>query len=483
MSNRLITPIIMAGGSGTRLWPVSREAMPKQFCDLGFGKSLFQKTLKRVENNMLFEKPVIVCSAKHETLVTMQAAQEGVEIGTLICEPEGRNTAAAIALAIESDQRRANSLYLVLASDHEIEDTAQFHADVISSRHTAMEERRIVLFGVKPTALETGYGYLRTGQPIGQSSCREILEFIEKPDAAQVEILVQDATCHWNSGMFFFRKDVVQTEMEIHTPDILRTVKASVDKADRVGKAIYPDAAIFSTVQAISFDYAVMEKTNHAAMKEFNGKWSDLGNWRAILESTGKEGVSNVTRGPVFDHGSNGCLVLSDGPVIGTCGLEDIVVVANRDALLVAHKDTVQGVRNIVDAMKVDAAGTVAAHVFENRPWGRFESLDRGPTHQVKRITVNPGGRLSLQYHFHRSEHWVVVSGVATVTVDDDVQELSACQQIFIPQGAVHRLENFTEEPVEIIEVQYGTYLGEDDIVRVEDVYDRPETDVPARVA
>jgi len=483
MFNRLITPIIMAGGSGTRLWPVSREDMPKQFCDLGFGKTLFQKTLERVQNKMLFDKPIVVCSTQHESVVSMLAADEGVELGKIICEPVGRNTAAAIALASEADEKPENSLYLVLASDHEIDNTAQFHADIVASRQIAMEDRRIVLFGIKPSALETGYGYVRSGEKIGTSKCRSILEFIEKPDSERVEILVQEPNVYWNSGMFFFRKDVLRAEIKRHAPEVINQVRLSLSPVSTDSKVVYPDAKTFGETPAISFDYAVMEKTNSAAIKELDVDWSDLGSWNAIWACRNTDDAQNAKSGAVIDTGSNNCLISTDGPVVGTCGLENIVVVANRDAVLVAHKDKVQDVKTIVEELKETHPSAVKSHASETRPWGRFESLDRGSSHQVKRITVNPGGQLSLQYHFHRSEHWVVVRGIATVTVDDDVQELSPCQQVFIPQGAVHRLENFTDEPVEIIEVQYGTYFGEDDIVRVEDIYNRSENEIRAEVA
>ena len=477
MKTNLITPIIMAGGSGTRLWPLSRQAMPKQFCDLGFENTLFQESLLRMKNKMLFNDPVVVCSAKHEAIVHMQAEEVGIKLGKVICEPVGRNTTAAIALATTALDDPANALYLVSASDHKIHDIELFQADVIAARQTAMEEKSIVLFGVKPTSLETGYGYVRAGAKIGNTKSHEILEFIEKPPLSTVEILVQEANIFWNSGMFFFRKDVVETELNVLAPEIFEQVQRAVAKGTKVGDTIHPDEAAFVSVKDISFDFSVMEKTRRAAISPLSSSWSDLGSWKAVWENKAKDVNGNVLSGSVVDSYSKNCIVTSDGPVVGTCGLEDVVVVANRDAVLVCHKEMVQGVKNIVEEMKVEAPHTVRSHAGENRPWGDFQSLDHGDSHQVKRITVKPGGQLSLQYHYHRSEHWIVVKGTATVTVDDDVRQLTACQQIFIPQGAVHRLENFTDEPVEIIEVQYGSYLGEDDIVRVEDVYNRPATE------
>lgn len=474
MNSKLVTPIIMAGGSGTRLWPLSREDSPKQFCDLGLGGSLFQNTLKRVQNALLFDKPVVVCSAKHESIVRMQAEEIGVELAQIICEPFGRNTAAAITLPLLADTNTENKLVLVLPSDHKIEDTQQFQSDVIAARNTATEARRLVLFGIRPNALETGFGYVRSGETIGFSQSREIVEFVEKPSAERVELLVQEPNVFWNSGMFFFSKNVFIEQMQLHAPDVLDAVQKSLPKDTAQSGTIYPDATKFANVPDISFDYAIMEKTNVAAICDLHSGWSDLGSWNSIWESKELDKNANALSGNVIDSGSKGCLISSDGPVVGTCGLEDIVVVANKDAVLVSHKNNSQNVKDIVATLKTKSSQTIKSHSGETRPWGKFESLDRGESHQVKRITVEPSGRLSLQYHFHRSEHWVVVKGIATVTVDDEVKNLGPCQQIFIPQGAVHRLENYTDEPVEIIEVQYGSYLGEDDIVRVEDVYDRP---------
>jgi len=483
MQSNLITPIIMAGGAGTRLWPLSREDMPKQFCDLGFEDTLFQESLKRVQNNMLFRKPIIVCSAKHEILVRMQAEAIDIELGMVICEPFGRNTAAAIALAMVSSDGPENGLYLVTPSDHKIGNSENFQAGIITARQAAMEEKRIVLFGIEPDAVETGYGYIRSGSKIKSSPCMDILEFIEKPELERVEILVQEPNVFWNSGMFFFRKDVFEQEMMLHAPDVLTCVRRVISKSSNINSTVHPDPVAFKRVPNISIDYAVMEKTNATAICELDTSWTDLGSWKAMWESKPCDDAGNVTSGSVVDVGSDRCLISTDGPVVATCGLEDVVVVANRDAVLVCHKDTSQGVKDIVSELKTSASPTVKFHASETRPWGRFESLDRGETHQVKRITVKPGGQLSLQYHFHRSEHWVVVSGIATVTVDEDVQQLGPCQQVFIPQGAIHRLENFTDETVEIIEVQYGTYLGEDDIVRVEDIYDRPANEECEKVA
>ncbi len=473
MNSRLITPIILAGGKGTRLWPMSREALPKQFCDIGQEQTLFQSSLSRVDNRLIFNPAIVICNEQHAETATAQANELGVTLSMVVCEPAGRNTAPAIALSVEASKHPSDHLYLVMPSDHAINDKQLFQQTITAARSAAADKYRIVTLGKEPDYAETGFGYIRAGDVLENTTCAEIASYIEKPERKNAEMLVQENDVFWNVGMFFFRGDTLFSELERLTPKMLKEIRSSVRNGIRTGNRFVPEASAFKACENISFDYAVMEKTNRGAITTLKSDWSDMGSWAALWELSGKDTDRNCIKGNVIDVDSEGCMISSDGPFVGTCGLTDIVVVANRDAVLVAPRRNAQGIKNLVSAMRKKNNPVIKAHAGETRPWGSFESLDKGENHQVKRIEVKPGGQLSLQYHFHRSEHWIVVKGTATVTVDTEVCELGPCQQIFIPQGAVHRLENFTDEPVEIVEVQYGDYLGEDDIVRVEDVYDR----------
>ena len=479
MTHKRITPIILAGGSGTRLWPLSRQDMPKQFCSIENQESLFQKSLSRVDNDDMFNPPIIVCSSSHQTIVSTQLLESKKEVAMTILEPEGRDTAAAIALAVQLASSEASEQFLVMPSDHEIGNIEGFQKTLKQAQSIVSNHDRIITLGIEPAYPETGFGYIRAGQALGNSNCNELLEFIEKPNAETAEILVQEKNIFWNAGIFFFSDVVIRSEFLKHSAGIFNDVARSIAMGKWDGKTFRPDAQEFLKVNAVSLDYAIMEKTEFAGVAPLQSDWSDMGSWNTVWDIAEKNTDQNVVAGTSYSHDTQRCFIQSDGPVVGVCGLEDVVVVANRDAVLVTSRENPQGVKKLVEQMKLDEASVVKSHAGENRPWGRFDSLDKGETHQVKRIEVKPGGQLSLQYHFHRSEHWIVVKGVATVTVDEEVTQLIPGQQVFIPQGAVHRLENFTDEPVEIIEVQYGTYFGEDDIVRVEDVYNRSATEKP----
>jgi len=480
MTHKRITPIILAGGSGTRLWPLSRENMPKQFCAIEGEKSLFQKTLGRVANEEIFASAIIVCSHAHHSLVSTQIMGVGCKVRTIALEPEGRDTAAAIALAVQLAGNDAEEQFLVMPSDHEIHDIYGFNTTLKMAQPIAADFDRIVTLGVTPAYPETGYGYIRAGQTLGNSNCSELIEFIEKPDESTAELLIQEKNIFWNAGMFFFTNSIIRTEFLKHAAGIFNDVSRAVAMGKWQGNVFSPDANEFLKVNALSIDYAVMEKTEFASVAPLMSDWSDMGSWNSVWDNARKDESQNAVKGTCYTHDTKRCYVKSDGPTVGVCGLEDVVVVANRDAVLVTSRENPQGVKHLVEQMKQDEVPVVQAHSSEARPWGSFESLNKGDAHQVKHITVKPDGQLSLQYHFHRAEHWIVVKGIATVTVGEDVMQLSPGQQVYIPQGAVHRLENFTDEIVEIIEVQYGTYFGEDDIVRVEDVYARPATEKPS---
>lgn len=479
MTHKRITPIILAGGAGTRLWPLSRENMPKQFCRIDGNKSLFQKSLERVANEEIFAPAIIVCSESHLSIVSTQIAETDCKLRMTVLEQEGRDTAAAIALAVHLAGNASDSQFLVMPSDHEIQDVDGFHMTLKQAQPIVANFDRVVTMGITPAYPETGYGYIRAGQALGNSNCSELVEFIEKPDLKTAELLIQDKNIFWNAGIFFFTNSVIRTEFLKHAAGIFNDVGRAVAMGKWDGNIFRPDADEFLKVNSLSIDYAVMERTEFASVAPLISDWSDMGSWKAVWDCSEKDENENSINGKSYTHDTQRCYVQSDGPTVGVCGLEDIVVVANRDAVLITSRENPQGVKSLVEQMKRDEAPVVENHCSETRPWGQFASLDKGETHQVKRIAVNPGGQLSLQYHFHRAEHWIVVKGVATVTVGEEVMELSPCQQVFIPQGAVHRLENFTDEPVEIIEVQYGSYFGEDDIVRVEDVYNRSATEGP----
>ncbi|MEM7424576.1 MAG: mannose-1-phosphate guanylyltransferase/mannose-6-phosphate isomerase [Pseudomonadota bacterium] len=474
MTSNKITPIILAGGAGTRLWPVSREESPKQFCRLLDGQSLFQATAKRVSDPALFNAPIIVTGAQYAGLAEQQLAEYGLEASAIVCEPMGRDTAPAIAAALAAARPGpVAENYLVLPSDHAIEDDEALKTAIRTGRDLIRHSRHLVTFGIAPSRPDTGFGYIRAERDELRPGVHAVSRFIEKPDAARAANLIREAGTSWNAGIFLFNGRDMLDELERHAPELLYMVRKSLANGTMSGSKVFPDAAAFAKAPKLSIDYAVMEHTERAAVVPVDPGWSDLGAWSAIWERGESDVVGNVLEGDAIAVNSTGSLVRTDGPTVAIAGVDDLVVVANRDAVLVARKDDAQSVKTLVETMKAEDRVEQKRHAGEDRPWGRFDSIDRGEHHQVKRIRVHPGGRLSLQYHHHRSEHWVVVSGTAQVTVGDNVMALGPCEQVFIPQGEVHRLENLGSEPVEIIEVQYGDYLGEDDIVRVEDVYGR----------
>ena len=474
MLNSKITPVVLAGGSGTRLWPVSRQELPKQFSRFLGEKTLFQRTLERVGDREVFDNPIIVTSAVHENTVCMQLDEIGVTPTTIICEPEGRDTAPAVALAaLVKESLSGAGEILVLPSDQAIDDTSLFCDVVCDAQEFARRHFALVTFGIKPTRPDTGFGYIEAGAPYPNACGLNVRQFIEKPDLATAERLIANPSVFWNAGIFLFPSALLLSELDAHAPAIMDAVKTCVAYGKHSNGRFDPDRTAFLACTGISIDYAVMEKTNLAAIVPAPFGWSDLGSWQSVWETSNRDNTDNIIHGEAVAENCNNCLISSDGPLVGVCDLDDLVVVANRDAVLVTKREGSQGVRKLVSRLSMEGSNAVIRHPGEDRPWGRFDSLDRGDRHQVKRIRVNPGGRLSLQYHHHRAEHWVVVTGRATVTVGREVTELNPCDQVFIPKGATHRLENLTNEPVEIIEVQYGEYLGEDDIVRVEDIYGR----------
>lgn len=462
-------PVILSGGSGTRLWPLSREAFPKQFLALVGERSMLQDTWARVAP-LATAAPVVVANEEHRFMVAEQLRESGCEGATILLEPAARNTAPAIAVAaLEAMREGADPMLLVLPSDHVITDAAAFRAAVTAAAGAA-EQGALVTFGIIPTGPETGYGYVRAEAGEG---VRRVLQFVEKPDAATAQGYVASGDYFWNSGMFLFRASAFLAELEAHQPAMLAACRDALAKARRDEDFVRLDKAAFSASPSDSIDYAVMEKTAAAAILPIHVGWNDVGSWSALWEVAEQDGDGNAHHGDVIAQDCRNTLAWGDGRLLALLGLEDVVVVDTADAVLVAHKDKVQEVKGIVGQLKQGGRSEPTWHRKVYRPWGHYDSIDMGERFQVKRISVKPGAQLSLQMHHHRAEHWIVVSGTGRVTRGDETIMLSENQSTYIPLGVKHRLENPGVVPLELIEVQSGSYLGEDDIVRFEDVYGR----------
>ena len=463
-----IVPVILSGGSGTRLWPLSREAYPKQFLPLVGDDTMLQATWKRVAS-IAGAAPIVVANQEHRFMAAEQLRECKVLPQALILEPVGRNTAPAIAIAALQALAGGNdALLLVLPSDHVVRNEAAFHA-AVKQAAVAAEAGKLVTFGIVPTAPETGYGYIKaaTGEGV-----RAVDRFVEKPDQATAEKYVASGEYYWNSGMFLFKASRYLKELETMQPAILAACRAALDKAARDNDFIRLDAEAFAASPNDSIDYAVMEKTADAAVVPLDAGWNDVGSWSALWEVSDKDSDGNACHGDVIALDCKDSYAYGNR-LIAMVGLQDVVVVETDDAVFVGHKDRVQDVKEIVGQIKRDGRSEAAAHRKVYRPWGAYDSIDNGARFQVKRITVKPGATLSLQMHHHRAEHWIVVSGTAEVTRGDEVILLSENQSTYIPLGVTHRLKNPGKLPLELIEVQSGSYLGEDDIVRFEDQYGR----------
>lgn len=477
----MIYPVILSGGSGTRLWPLSRAALPKQLLPLVSDRSMLQETLLRLAGLPgVSDTPMVVCGHDHRFLVAEQMQEIGVAHPAIMLEPIGRNTAPAVAVAalalLEQD---VDATMIVLPADHLIADTAAFHL-AIGRAAQAAEAGYLVTFGIQPDAPETGYGYIRRGEGLEQQGDAELKNvwrvgaFVEKPDAATAQTYVQSGEYFWNSGMFVFKAARYLQELEKFRPDILAAARAAWQQ--RVNDLDFCRLATeaFKACPSESIDYAVMEKTDAAAVIPVDIGWNDIGSWSSLWQTaTGRDNAGNSVRGDVLLEQVSNSYVRAESRMVAAIGLTDVVIIETQDAVLVAHKDQAQQVKKIVERMQADARGEHITHTRVFRPWGWYEQRDAGARFQVKRIMLKPGAKISLQSHQHRSEHWVVVSGTATVTRGEEVLTLNENQSTYIPAGMVHRLANDADQPLHIIEIQSGSYLGEDDIVRLEDIYKR----------
>ena len=460
----------MCGGSGTRLWPLSRAQFPKQFLPLVHDTSMLQDTLARLP--IQHQAPVFICNEEHRFLVAEQVKQVNCQQATILLEPQGRNTAPAVALAaINALSENKDALLLVLAADHVIKDTEKFH-QAVSIATVAAEQGKLVTFGIVPTHAETGYGYIKQGSDEGDGTS-QVAQFVEKPDAPTAQSYLDSGNYLWNSGMFLFKASRYLEELAKFRPDILQSCQESMANVEKDLDFTRPEKEAFLQCPDESIDYAVMEKTEDAVVVPLDAGWSDVGSYSALWEVCEQNNDKNVIKGDVIAQDTRNSYLHSQNKLIATLGVDNLVVVDTPDAILIADKDKVQNVKDIVNELKAQQRPEAKLHREVYRPWGKYDSVDHGERFQVKRITVNPGAKLSVQMHHHRAEHWIIVSGTAKVTLDDETILLSENQSTYIPLGVMHRLENPGSIPLEIIEVQSGSYLGEDDIVRYDDEYGR----------
>lgn len=475
----MIIPVVLAGGVGSRLWPVSRQLFPKQFTSLSVSsptssaedesaQTLFQSTLSRIRSVADLGAPLVICNEEHRFLSAQQLLDMGENRGTILLEPIGRNTAPAVALAALI--AAPEDVLLVLPADHAIPDH-QALCKVIEDGAAMARNGKLVTFGIVPTAPETGYGYIQRGAALGAGF--DVQRFVEKPALETAQEYLASGDYYWNSGMFMFTAQRFLAELALHAPDILEVCQAAIAQMSKDVDFRRVPVDVFSTCRSESIDYAVMEKTRSAVVLPLDAQWNDLGAWDALWETSVQDAQGNVLTGDVLCEGVTNSYIHSHSRLVAAVGIRDAVIVETADAVLIADRASVQDVKRIVQSLEKQGRSEGVSHVLVYRPWGSYESLAIGNGFQVKHIIVKPGGCLSLQMHHHRAEHWVVLKGSATVTCDERVFDLQANESTFIPLGSKHRLQNLTEEPVELIEVQTGSYLAEDDIVRFEDIYGR----------
>jgi len=464
----MITPVIMAGGSGSRLWPLSRSLYPKQFLALNGHGTMLQQTLERL-SGLTVDRPVVICNEEHRFIVAEQL-REINKPGAIILEPVGRNTAPAIALAAKIVIDSKDSLILILAADHIIKNEAAF-VDAVEKAIPLAQAGKLVTFGIVPTEAHIGYGYIKRGVAVDDGY--QVDTFVEKPSVDAASEYLAGKEHYWNSGMFLMKASRYLEELNQFRPDIYTACKSALENTSKDDDFIRIDKVAFEKCPDESIDYAVMEKTDDAVVVPLDAGWSDIGSWSALWDVSHKNADGNAVIGDSIMYGTTNSLIQGSERLIATVGVDNLVIVDTKDALLVASKDKVQEVKKIVEQLKAEGRGEFKNHREVYRPWGKYDSIDTGTRYQVKRITVKPGEKLSIQMHHHRAEHWIVVSGTAKVTNGDKTFLITENESTYIPIGVIHALENPSVLPLEIIEVQSGSYLGEDDIVRFEDRYGR----------
>lgn len=468
----MYTPVILCGGSGTRLWPLSRTAYPKQLLPLVDEKSLLQQTVLRVSDLPGVNQIIVICNQDYRFIVAEQLKDIGIKNARIILEPEGKNTAPAAAIAaLHVAESNPDALMLVLPSDNVINDKEQFLVSLNQAVNLASQDT-LVTFGINPSRPETGYGYIQKGEALAEGSY-QVKQFVEKPDAKTAAAYVESQQYFWNGGMFMFKASVFLQELELYAPDILKSCRDCLKdvKADLDFYRLQPES--FSACRSESIDYAVMEKSKKIAVVTLRSDWSDVGSWSAIADTQEADANGNVMKGDVLVEKVNNCYLRSESRLVAAVGISDLVVVETADAILISSKGSSQEVKDIVNHLKKAKRHEAERHIIDYRPWGYYEILNGGANYKAKRLVVKPGAKLSLQQHRFRSEHWVVISGTATVTCGEECFELEENQSTFIPAGFKHRLENNSQALLEVIEVQTGSYFGEDDIVRFDDIYQR----------
>lgn len=468
----MIHPVILSGGAGTRLWPLSRELYPKQLLPLVGEKTMLQETIVRLDGLEKVESSLIVCNEAHRFMVAEQVRLLNRSQQAIILEPCGRNTAPAVAIAaLHLLAQDADPVMLVLPADHLIQDVDEFQR-VVSSAVVQAEQGALVTFGIVPKYAETGYGYIEA-ETSDKDHAVAVVNFVEKPDSATAQNYIDSGRYYWNSGMFMFKASRYLEELKLYRPDIFTACNKSYEGITHDLDFMRLEHGDFASCPADSIDCAVMEKTDRAVVFPLDAGWNDIGSWSALWSVQAQDNQGNVMIGDVLTDDVNNSYIHAQNRLVAAVGVDDLIVVETADAVLVAQRDKVQNVKAIVEKLKKEGRGESLLHRRVNRPWGAYEGIDTGERFQVKRITVTPGASLSLQKHHHRAEHWVVVKGTAKVTCGEDIRLLTENQSTYIPLGEVHRLENPGQIPLEIIEVQSGSYLGEDDIVRLEDQYGR----------
>jgi len=470
----MILPVIMAGGSGTRLWPLSRGNYPKQFLTLQNDSTMLQTTIERL-NGLQCEAPIVICNEEHRFIAAEQLRQINVVNSQILLEPIGRNTAPAIALAaFKAIESGKDPLLLVLAADHVVANVDAFQSSVTDAIQFA-ENGNLVTFGIVPNKPETGYGYIKCGAATLEGKGFDVAQFVEKPDLSTAQSYLESGSYFWNSGMFLFKASNYLSELKKYRSDIYEACERAIKVLEQDLDFIRIDKEAFEKCPDESVDYAVMEKTESSVVVPMDAGWNDIGGFSALWETAEKDAAGNALTGDVITSETQNTLVMAGEKLVTTVGVDDLVIVNTKDAILVAHKNKTQDVKKIVNELKANERSEVTFHREVYRPWGKYDSIDKGERFQVKRITVKPGAKLSVQMHHHRAEHWIVVSGAAKVTNGESELLLTENQSTYIPVGVVHALENPGKVPLELIEVQSGSYLGEDDIVRFEDRYGRVE--------